>query len=617
MDLSALTPSIPTQVAVLPTATLEASVTPSATLTPSLTPSPEVTGTQPPEQIEATGIAQTNTAAALLDPITQTMGAISQGTNAAATLTATAASPTPLPSATIDPAAEPFQAIYYGNSNGNDDIYLMTLNGVHRRLTGSLANEREPSCAPDGSWFVFASDVSGAWQIYSQPFNQNEAVQLTDSEGINFAPIFSPDGATIAFVSTRNQGIPTIWLMDADGSNQRQLTTELGRDTAPSWGPDGRVLLFSGDQVGTWDIFITVLENDLEGEFPLMPPEMSGGNELWPSFDPLEERVIYTQWGDLNDPQTADIYMLDFEENQPVPVRAESGADIAWAWADDTHIFASVGGPDDIQIALVDVTTGEAVPLTDSGTNNGGARLCTVQPSALAAEPTAAPSPTPSSTPTIAPPSPTPSPTLTPTPEPPAVFSPELMAAAGGRYTVKNGETLATIANNYNMAWELLADLNGLVNPDSLTVGQQLIVPVSRTGHRQGGYQLPDSDLTGEVAELKYIRVDLSMQQMYAYENGHVVRTSTVSTGLAYTPTVQGDYHIYRKVDAQLMTGPGYYLPAVPYVMYFYRGYALHGAYWHDNFGQPASHGCVNISPDEARWFYNWADIGTLVSIQP
>jgi lipoprotein-anchoring transpeptidase ErfK/SrfK len=65
------------------------------------------------------------------------------------------------------------------------------------------------------------------------------------------------------------------------------------------------------------------------------------------------------------------------------------------------------------------------------------------------------------------------------------------------------------------------------------------------------------------------------------------------------------------------MSGPGYYLPGVPYTMYFYKGYGLHGTYWHSNFGTPMSHGCVNLKTEDAGWLYNWASIGTIVNIHP
>jgi len=55
------------------------------------------------------------------------------------------------------------------------------------------------------------------------------------------------------------------------------------------------------------------------------------------------------------------------------------------------------------------------------------------------------------------------------------------------------------------------------------------------------------------------------------------------------------------------MSGPGYRLPNVPHVMFFYKAYALHGTYWHNNFGQPMSHGCVNLRTEDARWLYEWS----------
>jgi lipoprotein-anchoring transpeptidase ErfK/SrfK len=106
----------------------------------------------------------------------------------------------------------------------------------------------------------------------------------------------------------------------------------------------------------------------------------------------------------------------------------------------------------------------------------------------------------------------------------------------------------------------------------------------------------------------KWIEVDLTNQRLTAYEGDTPVLQTLVSTGLANTPTVVGEFRIYSKLAAVDMAGPGYYLPAVPYTMYFYRGYALHGTYWHDNFGHPMSHGCVNLRTEDAQWLYDWAD---------
>ncbi|MBZ0292069.1 MAG: L,D-transpeptidase, partial [Anaerolineae bacterium] len=104
--------------------------------------------------------------------------------------------------------------------------------------------------------------------------------------------------------------------------------------------------------------------------------------------------------------------------------------------------------------------------------------------------------------------------------------------------------------------------------------------------------------------------------RIYAYENGQLRYNALVSTGLPQTPTVQGNFNIYLRYETQTLSGPGYYLPGVQWVMYFYQGYAIHGTYWHNNFGQPMSRGCVNLTNEDALWFFNFAPKGTPVLVQ-
>jgi lipoprotein-anchoring transpeptidase ErfK/SrfK len=113
----------------------------------------------------------------------------------------------------------------------------------------------------------------------------------------------------------------------------------------------------------------------------------------------------------------------------------------------------------------------------------------------------------------------------------------------------------------------------------------------------------------------RWIDVNLSQQQIYAYEGDILVNTFIVSTGMPDTPTVTGEYRIYVKVPLQDMSGPGYYLKDVPSVMFFYEDYGFHGTYWHNNFGTPMSRGCVNLNMEDAAWLYSWASVGTPVSV--
>jgi lipoprotein-anchoring transpeptidase ErfK/SrfK len=113
----------------------------------------------------------------------------------------------------------------------------------------------------------------------------------------------------------------------------------------------------------------------------------------------------------------------------------------------------------------------------------------------------------------------------------------------------------------------------------------------------------------------RWIDVNLSQQRVYAYEGDVVVNSFIASTGTWQTPTVTGKYKIYVKYVSTTMAGPGYNLPNVPYTMYFYKGYGIHGTYWHNNFGTPMSHGCVNLSITNAEWLYYWASVGTVVNV--
>ena len=120
-----------------------------------------------------------------------------------------------------------------------------------------------------------------------------------------------------------------------------------------------------------------------------------------------------------------------------------------------------------------------------------------------------------------------------------------------------------------------------------------------------------------EVVSLgdKWIDINLSEQRLYAYEGTTIVNSFLVSTGLDITPTVTGTYYVWIKLRYDDMVGPGYNLPDVPYVMYFYKGYGIHGTYWHNNFGTPMSYGCVNMETSEAEWLYNWAFVGIPVNV--
>ena len=114
----------------------------------------------------------------------------------------------------------------------------------------------------------------------------------------------------------------------------------------------------------------------------------------------------------------------------------------------------------------------------------------------------------------------------------------------------------------------------------------------------------------------RWIEIDLSEQRLIAWEGKKQVYSYRISTGKRATPTPKGKFWINSKYRTHRMRGEDYDIPDVPYAMYFYEGYAIHGAYWHNKFGTPVSHGCVNLRVKQARQLYNWAKVGTLVVVR-
>jgi lipoprotein-anchoring transpeptidase ErfK/SrfK len=113
----------------------------------------------------------------------------------------------------------------------------------------------------------------------------------------------------------------------------------------------------------------------------------------------------------------------------------------------------------------------------------------------------------------------------------------------------------------------------------------------------------------------KWIEIDISDQRLVAWQGDVPVFETIVSTGKPGWRTLPGVFNVYRKYEQTRMRGPGYDTPDVPWTMYYSGGFAIHGAYWHNNFGTPVSHGCVNLRVPEAMALYEWAPMGTEVVV--
>jgi lipoprotein-anchoring transpeptidase ErfK/SrfK len=118
-----------------------------------------------------------------------------------------------------------------------------------------------------------------------------------------------------------------------------------------------------------------------------------------------------------------------------------------------------------------------------------------------------------------------------------------------------------------------------------------------------------------QQSKQRWIQIDLLHQRLIAWEGQTPIYAVLISTGKSSTPTPTGVFSIQTRYRYAHMQGVDYDVPNVPYTMYYYGGYAIHGAYWHRRFGTPVSHGCINVAVNHARWLFYWAKVGTPVVV--
>lgn len=182
--------------------------------------------------------------------------------------------------------------------------------------------------------------------------------------------------------------------------------------------------------------------------------------------------------------------------------------------------------------------------------------------------------------------------------------------------SVKNSACANTLSCKESLVLDVENDLPGVFSGKEVTPPKvDLLAEASQKN------VLAETSGSGE----KHIYVDLTTQTLSAYEGDTLFMQASVSTG-KWFPTPTGEFTIWEKIRATKMSGGQgadyYYLPNVPYVMFFEgsgiaagRGFSLHGAYWHNNFGHPMSHGCVNMRTIDAEKLYHWVNPPTVGNV--
>lgn len=180
-------------------------------------------------------------------------------------------------------------------------------------------------------------------------------------------------------------------------------------------------------------------------------------------------------------------------------------------------------------------------------------------------------------------------------------------------HVVQASETLASIAQRFGSSEEDLRSFNALHPTDFPQAGDRLMIPPRDTAITFDVDNLHPMGL-GQLVRLKerWLEIDLGAQKAVAYEGMTPVRRMDIASGMPETPTVTGLFRIWAKAARQDLslgnrtTEQYEFLDDVPWVQYFYRDFALHGAYWTFAPGQPGSNGNILLSENDAQWLFQW-----------
>lgn len=176
-------------------------------------------------------------------------------------------------------------------------------------------------------------------------------------------------------------------------------------------------------------------------------------------------------------------------------------------------------------------------------------------------------------------------------------------------------------ANNRKMI-DVDSDNDGLNDKWELIIGTDLLNSDTDGDGYSDGTEVNDgyNPLKNNGSKVKkLIKVDLKTQNLSYYFDDKLLESFPISSGIAQLPTPKGNFKILDKVPSKNYRGVGYYYPDTKWNLHFTTGnyrYYIHGAYWHNNFGHPMSHGCVNVSYANMEKLYNWANVGTDVEIK-
>jgi len=283
---------------------------------------------------------------------------------------------------TLPSAQEPAGTVLIAFDTGRDgeentEIYVMDTQGENlRNLTNHPAGDASPAWSPDGATIAWISNREGNYDIYTMTADGTNVRRLTDDPEADVWPAWSPDGASIAFMSKRD-GDWEIYVMDADGANPRRLTTEAGDDRAPAWSPDGIHLLFSSDRAGNDDIYMMTVDGSQVIQLTDDP-----AGDIQPAWSPDGRQILFAseRSGDW------EIYLMQADGSGVQRLTNNSAPDFEPSWSPDGETIVWHAGWNNMneEIFAMNADGSDLRRLTNHPANDTSARVRPIAATAVA-----------------------------------------------------------------------------------------------------------------------------------------------------------------------------------------------------------------------------------------